>query len=81
MYSSAQCEGWDAFAVIEEFMHFDESYSEGVDPRLVRYDKYWGPNFFVEIDGKRKKRNYFLSELEPSARYALPLIKNIKHWM
>ncbi len=76
-------EGWHSFAIIEELMLFDPSYSEGVDPKLVRYDKYWGDNYFFELedDGKIVKRNYFIANLEECARYALPLIKNIKNWM
>lgn len=75
-------DGWDSFAVIEEMLHYDESYAEGVDPKIIKYDKYWGAHYFFEhFDNGLIKRNYFIAELEKSARYALPLIKSIKHWL
>jgi hypothetical protein len=44
-------------------MFFDPSFSEGIDPRLVRYDKYWGPNYFVDTfdEGLTFKKNYFIA--------------------
>lgn len=46
--ASSMNKGWDSFAIVEELMFFDMSFADGVDPRLVRYDKYWGSNYFVE---------------------------------
>ena len=74
-------QGWHSFAVVEELMFFDPTYADGVDPRLVRYDKYWGPNYFIEDDEGEMKRNFFVAKLEEYATYILPLIKNIKHWI
>lgn len=55
--------GWDGIAVVEEMALFDSSYERGSDPRHIKYEKYWGKDtYFVEHqEGKRPKRNYFLS--------------------
>ena len=84
VYSSSTNEDWDGFAVVEELMMFDNSFGDGVDPQLVKNDLYWGKDsYFVDQveEGKRPKRSYFISQVEECARYLLPLMKNIRHWM
>ena len=69
--------------MIEELVFYDMGFAEGIDPRLLSYEEYWGPHYFFDECEKtgKIKRNYFIAKLEKHARYALPLIKNIKHWM
>ncbi|CDW90182.1 UNKNOWN [Stylonychia lemnae] len=83
VYSSSLNENWDAFAVVEEMNHYDDRYCEGVSPLLMKYEQYWGESYFIEksLDGKRIKKNYFISQVEDCARYMLPLMKNINLMM
>ena len=82
-YASSTNPGWDGFAVVEELADYDPSL-EGPNPSpTIKYDKYWGKDsYFAEpADGGRPKRSYFLSQVEDSARYMLPFVRNIEHWM
>jgi hypothetical protein len=50
------------------------------DPQMVTPSKYlWGASYFLDYDaeGTRTIRNYFMSEIENLARYAVPFVKNI----
>lgn len=69
--------------MIEELLFYNMELAEGIDPRLFKYEEYWGANYFYEISEKTGsvKKNYFISQLEKHARYALPLVKNIKYWI
>jgi len=70
--------------VVEELADYDSSL-EGPSPSpSIKYDKYWGKDtYFVEklAEGVRPKRSYFLSQVEDSARYMLPFLRNIEHWI
>lgn len=82
VHASSQCASsdlvqWDAIAVIEELALFDKSL-EKVDADHVLTHSYWGPNYFMNEDGIK---NYFISEVEKVARYALPFVYNIELWL
>jgi len=69
-------------------MHFhDQSYAGSLgDPRLVNTSNYWGADYFWEevslASGiTRIKRDFFVSEVERVARYALPFVRNISMLM
>ena len=74
---------WDSFPIIEELLFHDPSLADGVDPMLIDYEKKWPKGYFVEVrEGEeRVRRNYFIVKMTRHGRYALPLLKCIKHWM
>ena len=51
-----------------------------VPANLVPNTAYWGADHFVH-DTANPKKNYFVSEVAKSARYAIPLIKHVSHIM
>jgi len=74
---------WDAIAIIEELSHFDKSLCEGSDPQLVDTRGHFGPNFFVKevrhgAETPRTVKNFFVSEIEKTARYAMPFVRNLR---
>ena len=82
VYSSNLMTNWHGFPIIEEMTHHDSDYAEGRDPKLVKCNKYWGDDYFGEmIDENTYKKNYFVHMAEQCSRYALPLLKNIRHLM
>ena len=82
VYSSSLHPNWDGIAVVEELLLYDDSYAEGVDPEMIPLSPLWGGDYFLDKDEAGNiKRNYFIAQLEDCARYMLPLVKNIKHWI
>jgi|LauGreDrversion4_2_1035121.scaffolds.fasta_scaffold19049_8 hypothetical protein len=82
-FASSTNPGWDGFAVVEELADYDASFETENDSPSIKYDKYWGKDtYFVEKqDGGRPKRSYFISQLEDSARYMIPFVRNIELWL
>lgn len=77
-------EKWDAIAIIEELFFHDKSLDMGLDPDMINSAPKWGGNYFWEEvpmpnGTTRVKRNYFVSEVGKSARYAMPFVRNIAH--
>jgi len=53
----------------------------GTNPDYVETSQFWGASYFTdECQGKTMK-NYFVSEVEDDARYALPFVANIVNWL
>lgn len=79
VYASHSNPNWQGIAVVEELLWYDETFGEGIDHGLTKYDKYWGPHYFYEnsVDGQSVKRNLILALLAENSRYWVPLIKNI----
>ncbi len=78
VYACASNPGWDGFAIVEELAQYDTSLHYGIDPKLIKNDKYWGEKtYFVENEDGERLRSYFISKLEGTSRYMLPFIKNI----
>lgn len=85
-YAASTNPGWDGIAVVEELALFDPSLEDGKDAQHVINDKYWGKEaYFVEEQqrgtGPDVKLNYFISQVEDSARYMLPFVRNIDQWI
>ena len=85
---------WDSIAVIEELQEHDKSLNDGKDPHLLKTERYWGPSYFTDevqtaagasswwsAPAKTVKRNFFVAEAEKTARYALPFVRNISHFI
>ena len=81
---------WDSIAVIEEMQEYDTRLNDGKDPHLLKTERYWGPSYFFDDvlaynwSGHRDpalRRNFFVSEVEKTARYALPFVRNMSHFI
>ena len=81
----SQNPNWDGIAILEELITlYPQEYANieknsplsPIDADLFSTDKYWS-NYFIH----NNKKNYFVSEMSKSARYAIPLIKHISHIM
>jgi len=71
---------WEGIAVIEELSAEDRSFEEGVSARLVPHnEKIWGKSYFYDDFEGKVTRNFFVSEMDKVARYAVPFVKNIKY--
>ena len=68
---------WDGILVMEDLWWQDNESSEGKDPMLNDNSAFFSNNFFVnEVNGAQIK-DYYVAELEKTARYAVPFVKNI----
>ena len=63
VHASSTNANWDGFAVIEELLFYNMDLAEGIDPRILSYEEYWGPHYFFDDDPKtgKAKRNYFIA--------------------
>jgi hypothetical protein len=78
-----QNQEWDAIAIIEELSFFDESLCEGTDPQLIDTSSTFGKNFFLKefktSSGELKLvKNYFVNEIQKTARYMIPFARNVR---
>ena len=91
---SGTLEAEELVAVIEELQEHDKSLNDGKDPHLLKTERYWGPSYFTDevpaavgasswwsTPAKTVKRNFFVAEAEKTARYALPFVWNISHFI
>lgn len=73
---------WDSIAIIEDLWWYDRDSSEGKDPNLYDCSSFFGESYFSDTTATGEvTRNFFISELEKSARYAMPFLKNINRLM
>lgn len=81
-YAASTNPGWDGIAVVEELALFDAELEDGKDSQHVITNKSWGKDAYF-ADGTRGdvKLNYFIGQVEDSARYMLPFVRNIDMWM
>ena len=75
---------------MEEMQEYDKSLNDGKDPFLLKTERYWGPSYFFDeipvynMAGYQTpvlRKNFFVSEAEKKARYALPFVRNISHFI
>lgn len=75
---------------MEELQEFDYSLNDEKDPYLLMTKRYWGPSYFTDevtvshwfsAPTIATRRNFFVAEAEKTARYALPFVRNISHFI
>jgi len=68
---------WEPIVVMEEMCQIMPEYYGVHYPTILDNDeKYWGKSYFFY--GKDQRPNWFIKEIEKYARWAVPLVKNIK---